>query len=64
MNFATQMQEKLKDIYDNNIISDRKRDKAKALAAAMCNGAIDGFVIMYPVVFAALVVADCKLKRK
>ena len=63
MNFASKWQEKLEDVWYENWYSDRKRDKAKAIAAAMCSGIIDGAVIIYPVMLVGLLAANGKIKK-
>lgn len=63
MNFASEWQEKLHDIWDENWDSDKKLDRVKARAAAMCSGAIDGAVIMYPIMLVSLFVASAKIKK-
>ena len=63
MNLATKMQEKLEDIWNENWVSDRKRDKVKAVTAALCSGAIDGFVLMGPIMLAGLFAKNHKIAK-
>ena len=63
MNLATKMQEKLEDIWNENWVSDRKRDKVKAVTAALCSGAIDGFVLMGPIMLAGLFAKNHKIEK-
>jgi hypothetical protein len=64
MNLATKMQDKLNEVYWENFDSDSKLKKAKANLAAFTCGAIDGAVIMYPFVLAALCYANWKTRKK
>lgn len=41
----------------------KKLDRVKARAAAMCSGAIDGAVIIYPFMLVSLYVARAKIKK-
>lgn len=63
MEFASKWQETLHDIWDENWDSDKKLDRVKARAAAMCSGAIDGAVIIYPFMLVSLYVARAKIKK-
>ena len=45
MNIAGTLQGKLDDVYYDNFMSSRKRDKAKAVLAATTCGAIDGLLL-------------------
>lgn len=63
MNMAKHLQEKLDEVYDDNIFEDSKLKKCKACGAAFLSGAIDGAVIAYPFMLAGLIVANKKLKE-
>lgn len=64
MGLATELQEKLMETFDDNINSERKVDRFKAILAAFISGAIDGAVVMYPFMCTALfAVAFCNRKK-
>lgn len=62
MNLATNLQEKLDEVYWDNCNKDSKLKKCKANGAALLCGAIDGAVLIYPFMFAALIVANKKIR--
>lgn len=49
MRLATKIQDKLDDIYYDNVFKDSKISKAKALGSALLSGAIDGAIIAFPI---------------
>lgn len=63
MDLAKQMQEKLYEMYVDNYYSDSKFGKSKAFLAAMAGGAIDGAVIVFPIMFTALLLTTKEIKR-
>lgn len=63
MNMATKLQKKCDEVWDENYYEDSKLKKAKAIGAAMLSGAIDGAVIVYPIMLVGLIAANRELKK-
>lgn len=56
MCMAKKLQEKLDEVYDENILKDSKLMKCKAIGAAFLIGAIDAAVIASPIMLAGLII--------
>lgn len=54
MDLATKMQEVLNDCYYDNCDDESRLKRVKATAAAFLSGAIDGAVIVYPLMLISL----------
>lgn len=63
MKMATKLQKKCDEVWDENYYEDSKLKKAKAIGAAMLSGAIDGAVIVYPIMLVGLIAANRELKK-
>lgn len=63
MRYATELQDWCDDIWAENWYSTSKLNKCKAYSAAMLSGAIDGAVIMYPIVLTALILRNKQIKK-
>ena len=59
MKLATKIQDKLDDIYYDNVFKDSKISKAKALGSALLSGVIDGTIIAFPILM-----VGCMIKFK
>lgn len=64
MNIAGTLQGKLDDVYYDNFMSSRKRDKAKAVIAATTCGAIDGLLLSSPFMLCSLLYIICHITKK
>lgn len=49
MNYASKIQKKCDEVWDENYSEDSKLKKLKACGAAILSGAIDGAVVAYPI---------------
>lgn len=60
---ARYLQEKLEEIWNENITKDSKVSKLKAVSAASASGAIDGAVLMYPYLLICCCIAQHNLRK-
>lgn len=63
MELATMIQEKCKEIYDENY-GTGKLGTLKAIGAAILSGAVDGAVIAYPIMLGSLVLVTKVMTKK
>ena len=56
MKLATKIQNKLDNIYYNNVFKDSKISKAKAIGSALLSGAIDGAIIAFPILIIGYII--------
>lgn len=63
MDLATMMQEALTDYYYDNCDDESRLKRVKATSAAFLSGAIDGAVIVYPLMLISLFAAVRKIKK-
>lgn len=63
MELATMIQEKCKEIYDENY-GTGKLGTLKVIGAAILSGAVDGAVIAYPIMLGSLVLVTKVMTKK
>ena len=63
MELATMIQEKCKEIYDENY-GTGKLGTLKAIGAEILSGAVDGAVIAYPIMLGSLVLVKKVMTKK
>mgnify|MGYP006886103836 CR=1 FL=1 len=63
MDLATKMQEVLNDCYYDNCDDESRPKRVKATTAAFLSGAIDGAVIVYPLMLISFFAAGRKIKK-
>ena len=56
MKLATWIQDKLDDIYYDNMSDDSKISKVKCVGSAILSGAIDGAIIAFPILITGCII--------